>query len=56
MSTRAGITVVFFVNGALFATWASRIPAFSNRVDATTGVLGSGGQRALGRERRGCAC
>ena len=39
-SARVGITVVFFVNGALFATWASRIPALSNRVDATTGVLG----------------
>ena len=40
LNARAGVTVVFFVNGALFATWASRIPALSNRVDATTGVLG----------------
>jgi hypothetical protein len=40
MSPRAGITTVFFVNGALFATWASRIPALSSRVGATTGVLG----------------
>jgi len=40
ISPRAGITAVFFVNGALFATWASRIPALSNRVGATTGVLG----------------
>jgi hypothetical protein len=40
MSARAGITVVFFVNGALFASWASRIPALSDRVGATTGVLG----------------
>jgi hypothetical protein len=39
-AARAGITAVFFVNGALFATWASRIPALSNRVGATTGVLG----------------
>ncbi|HTP21124.1 MAG TPA: MFS transporter [Solirubrobacteraceae bacterium] len=40
MNARAGITAVFFVNGALFATWASRIPALSNRVHATTGDLG----------------
>lgn len=39
-AARAGITAVFFVNGAMFATWASRIPALSNRVGATTGVLG----------------
>jgi MFS family permease len=31
---------VFFVNGALFASWASRIPALSDRVGATTGALG----------------
>jgi MFS family permease len=40
MSPRAAITVVFFVNGALFASWASRIPALSDRAGATTGVLG----------------
>jgi hypothetical protein len=40
MSPRAGITAVFFVNGALFATWASRIPALSDRVGATAGSLG----------------
>ena len=40
MSPRAGITAVFFVNGALFASWASRIPALSDRAGATTGVLG----------------
>jgi MFS family permease len=40
MSPRAGITIVFFVNGALFASWASRIPALSDRVGATTGALG----------------
>jgi len=40
MSARAGVTTVFFVNGALFATWASRIPALSSRVGATTGDLG----------------
>jgi MFS family permease len=31
---------VFFVDGALFATWASRIPALSDHVHAGTGVLG----------------
>jgi MFS family permease len=39
-SPRVAITAVFFVNGALFASWASRIPALSDRVGATTGVLG----------------
>jgi predicted MFS family arabinose efflux permease len=37
---RVAITAVFFVNGALFASWASRIPALSDRVGATTGALG----------------
>ncbi len=40
MRPRPAITIVFFVNGALFASWASRIPALSDRVGATTGVLG----------------
>jgi predicted MFS family arabinose efflux permease len=40
LNARTGVTAVFFVDGALFATWASRIPALSNRVGATTGVLG----------------
>ncbi|MGB9184279.1 MAG: MFS transporter [Solirubrobacteraceae bacterium] len=40
MTSRAGITAVFFVNGALFASWASRIPALSDRVGATAGLLG----------------
>jgi MFS family permease len=40
MSPRAAITAVFFVDGALFASWASRIPALSHRVGASTGVLG----------------
>jgi predicted MFS family arabinose efflux permease len=39
-SARAGVTAVFFVDGALFASWASRIPALSDRVGASTGVLG----------------
>ena len=40
MTPRAGITAVFFVNGALFASWASRIPALSDRVGAPAGLLG----------------
>jgi MFS family permease len=40
VNARAGTTVVFFVTGALFASWASRIPALSDRAGATTGVLG----------------
>ncbi len=40
ISARAGVTTVFFVNGAMFATWASRIPAVSHRVGASTGALG----------------
>jgi MFS family permease len=40
MSPRAAITTVFFVDGALFASWVSRIPALSDRVGATTGQLG----------------
>lgn len=38
--TRAAITAIFFVNGALFASWASRIPALADRADASTGALG----------------
>src|SRR5437764_9763661 len=40
MSPRAAITAVFFVDGALFATWASRIPALSDHAHAGTGILG----------------
>jgi MFS family permease len=40
MRPRAAITAVFFVDGALFATWASRIPALSDRVGASTATLG----------------
>ena len=31
---------MFFVNGALFASWASRIPSLSDRAGATAGSLG----------------
>ena len=40
MSRRAAITAVFFVDGALFATWASRIPALADHVHAGAGILG----------------
>ena len=40
LSPRAAITAVFFVDGALFATWASRIPALSDHVHAGAGILG----------------
>jgi hypothetical protein len=40
MGVRAAITLVFFANGALFASWASRIPALADRTDASTGSLG----------------
>ncbi|WP_326770468.1 MFS transporter (plasmid) [Streptomyces sp. NBC_01591] len=39
-AARAGLTGVFFVNGALFGTWASRVPTIKEQVDADTGVLG----------------
>jgi predicted MFS family arabinose efflux permease len=40
MRPRAAITAVFLVNGALFSSWASRIPALSDQVGARIGVLG----------------
>jgi predicted MFS family arabinose efflux permease len=40
VTPRAAITAVFFVDGALFATWASRIPALSDRTHASAGALG----------------
>ena len=40
MNPRSAITAVFFVDGALFATWASRIPALSDRAGAGAGLLG----------------
>ncbi|HEY2652946.1 MAG TPA: MFS transporter [Solirubrobacteraceae bacterium] len=40
MRPRGAITAVFFVDGALFASWVSRIPALSDRVGANPGVLG----------------
>ena len=37
---RLAITTIFFANGALVATWASRIPAIADHVGTTTGQLG----------------
>ncbi|QNS09361.1 MFS transporter [Streptomyces xanthii] len=39
-AARAGLTAVFFVNGVLFGTWASRVPAVKEQVGAGNGVLG----------------
>jgi hypothetical protein len=40
VSALTAIRTVFFVNGALFASWASRIPALSDRVGARPAALG----------------
>ncbi|MDW8806275.1 MFS transporter [Streptomyces scabiei] len=37
---RVALSVVFFVNGALFGNWVLRIPAVKDHVDADTGPLG----------------
>jgi MFS family permease len=34
------VTVVFFVNGAVFANWVTRVPAVKDAIDAGTGTLG----------------
>ena len=40
MTARRAITVVFFVDGALFASWVSRIPALASHVGADSAQLG----------------
>lgn len=40
MNPRRAVTLVFFADGAMFASWVSRIPALSGRVHAGPGVLG----------------
>lgn len=40
MSARSAVTIVFFVDGGLFATWASRIPTLADHVGAGPGTLG----------------
>jgi hypothetical protein len=37
---RGALTVVFFAHGALFATWAARIPAVQRRLELGNGELG----------------
>jgi predicted MFS family arabinose efflux permease len=37
---RLAITTIFFANGALVASWASRIPAIADHVGASVGQLG----------------
>lgn len=37
---RAAVSALFFVNGALFATWAARLPSVREHVHARTGALG----------------
>lgn len=38
---RLAVTVVFFAHGAIFGTWAARIPAIREELDLTTGELGT---------------
>jgi hypothetical protein len=40
VKARSAITIVFFVDGALFASWASRIPALATQVGANSATLG----------------
>lgn len=40
MKPRSAIAIVFFVDGALFATWASRIPALAANAGADSATLG----------------
>lgn len=37
---RLAVLAAFFVNGALLATWVSRIPAIQNKLDLSEGTLG----------------
>src|SRR5262245_61983853 len=37
---RLSVTVFFFAHGALFGTWAARIPAIKDDLDLSEGVLG----------------
>jgi MFS family permease len=38
---RLAVSLVFFAHGALFGTWAARIPAIRAELDLTTGELGT---------------
>ncbi|MEA2269697.1 MAG: hypothetical protein QOC64_2307, partial [Solirubrobacteraceae bacterium] len=37
---RVAITFVFALNGVVYGSWASRIPAIQNRLDLSAGALG----------------
>jgi MFS family permease len=39
-SARAAVTVIFFLNGLLFGSWAGRLPAVRDRVDLSDGEQG----------------
>ncbi len=39
-TARWAVRTLFFLNGALFATWASRIPAVQMERDLSNGALG----------------
>src|SRR3954465_14575543 len=41
LRARWGVGLVFFVNGAAFASWVSRIPALRAGLGLSDGVLGS---------------
>ena len=37
---RAAVSVIFFVHGAVFASWAARVPAVKDELDLSAGMLG----------------
>ena len=39
-NSRFAVSMIFAINGALFGTWASRIPAISNIHDLSPASLG----------------
>ena len=39
-AARRSVSVVFFLNGLLFGSWAARIPAVKERLDISDGALG----------------
>lgn len=40
MTPRAAVTIVFFINGALYGSWAARVPALQDVIDVGDGGLG----------------
>ena len=40
LRARIGISLVFFINGVMFATWISRIPAVTHKLDLSSAQLG----------------